>query len=179
MPGQPPPHPPGRPARIPILVAAGTPLQRNVAEVDTRTLAVQAMDQALRNAAAIEEMSASRAVTLAPPAPAAEGQPAAPEGLPPMRPPASSVHEWSPMLAEADRILAERMRDPKDRMDSMRARAIAKEVVEGVKTAEDAASFRGLKQGSKKLLFQALSLLVAAGVGAAIAGFGSCFHGGH
>ena len=71
-----------------------------------------------------------------------------------MQPEESSYHNVHEMMAEAGDILYRRMKDPRDRMDSDRVRQITSAVLESAKNAEDAASFRKLKKGSKKVALE-------------------------
>ena len=57
----------------------------------------------------------------------------------------SSWHDYDQAIMDARAELARRVKDPKDRLDSIRAREIAEEVVKGVKTADDAQTFRLIK----------------------------------
>lgn len=84
----------------------------------------------------------------------------------------SSQHDWDPLLVEAGAMLAQRVKDPRDRMDSDRARAIAKEVLVAAATADDAASFRSLKSRGQKIAWTALKTLLTLAVGAAAAHYG-------
>lgn len=56
--------------------------------------------------------------------------------LGPMRERESSYHDWDAELAEMDRILKTRVKDPRDRMNSERAKAIAREAVAVAKGEE-------------------------------------------
>jgi hypothetical protein len=84
----------------------------------------------------------------------------------------SSHHDWDPLLVEAGAMLAQRVKDPRDRMDSERARAIAKEVLVAAATADDAASFRSLKSRGQKIAWTAVKTLLTLAVGAAAAHYG-------
>jgi hypothetical protein len=73
----------------------------------------------------------------------------------PMRPEESSYHNLHDMMVEAGDILYKRMKDPRDRMSSDRVREITEAVIENVKVAEDAATFRKLKKGGKHIVLEA------------------------
>ena len=81
--------------------------------------------------------------------------------VPPMRDPESSWHDWDEALATARAELSRRVKDPKDRLDSIRAREIAQEVVRGVKTADDAQAFRVIKSRGWAVTLEVLKWLVA------------------
>jgi hypothetical protein len=83
----------------------------------------------------------------------------------------SSHHDWDPLLVEAGAMLAQRVKDPRDRMDSDRARAIAKEVLVAAATADDAEAFRSLKKRGSKIAWEVAKAVVVAAVGAAITYF--------
>jgi hypothetical protein len=83
-----------------------------------------------------------------------------------------SSHEWDEMLAKAGQELSRRVKDPRDRLSSDRAREIAKEVIESTKTADDAKSFRTWKSKGQKIAWGAVKALVAAAIGAAAAHYG-------
>jgi hypothetical protein len=70
------------------------------------------------------------------------------------------------ILSEAGANLHNRVKDPKDRLDSMRAREIAKEVVEGVKTADDATAFRTWKKRGGAVAFEIVKVLIVLAIGA-------------
>ncbi len=98
------------------------------------------------------------------------------ERLPSMRHEMPSSHEWDEMLVKAGTVLSQRVKDPRDRLDSNRARAIAEEVIKGAKVADDAQAFRGLKSRGQKIAWDIIKLLVATAVGALGAHYG--LHGG-
>jgi hypothetical protein len=83
-----------------------------------------------------------------------------------------SSHEWDRMLIEAGQRLSQRVKDPQDRLDSNRARSIAKEVIEAAKTADDAAAFRKIKVSGWKIALEVLKVIAAALVGGAGVHFG-------
>jgi hypothetical protein len=65
----------------------------------------------------------------------------------------ASHHEWDRILTRASADLTRRVKDPRDRLDSDRAREIATEVVKRVQTDADAAAFRGIKSKGWKIVF--------------------------
>lgn len=92
--------------------------------------------------------------------------------LGPMREEIPSSHEWNEELRNAGVILSQRVKDPKDRLDSQRAREIAREVIEGAKTADDARAFRALKSKGWSVALEILKLVIVALLGAAAAHYG-------
>lgn len=92
--------------------------------------------------------------------------PGAPIPTVPAAPPVPSIpaereshHDWDDILQQAARTITERVKDPKDRLDSKRARAIAEEVVSSAKTASDAASFRAIKSNGVRWALEALKYI--------------------
>ena len=88
-----------------------------------------------------------------------------------------SKHEWDEILVKAGEELSRRVKDPKDRIDSIRARQIAQEVYQSATTANDAHAFRALKSGTGKVLLEVLKWLVAFAVGLLAARYGLHFGG--
>jgi hypothetical protein len=85
---------------------------------------------------------------------------------------AISSHEWNKALEEAGAVLSQRVKDPHDRLDSARAREIAREVVSGAKTAEDAQSFRKLKSRGWMIAVEIAKILGGVLLGALAARYG-------
>lgn len=97
------------------------------------------------------------------------------EGRP--REPLASSHEWDELLAVAGHELSKRVKNQRDPLDSDRARQIALDVVETVKTSNDAKAYRALKSKGAKITFSVLKWLAIALLGFATSHFG--LHGGH
>ena len=89
-----------------------------------------------------------------------------------MRAPAASHHDWS-VDGRVDRILTDRVRDPRDPMTSDRAAAIATQVIEAVKNADDAKELHVRKDRLARILAEVLVglILFAAGLFAAKLGW--------
>lgn len=83
-----------------------------------------------------------------------------------------SSHEWNELLVKAGEELSKRVRDPHDRLDSTRAREIAKEVVQGAKTVSDANAFRALKSNGWKISLEVLKWVVGVAGGYIAARYG-------
>lgn len=84
----------------------------------------------------------------------------------------SSWHEWDADFIKAAAELSRRVKDPKDRLDSVRAREIAQEVVTGTKVAEDAKSFRIIKKVGWRGALEIGKWILAAAAGAFGAKYG-------
>jgi hypothetical protein len=80
---------------------------------------------------------------------------------PPVRPPLASGSDWNLVLAEAGAELSKRVRDPRDHLDSNRARAIAQEVYKTARDAEDAESMRGLRTRRWTVRDQIIAAVIA------------------
>lgn len=174
-------HQPPRPPKPPQWVGDGT-TRRNVADMTDRAVAILALDTALRQEnqestyaqgahlkahadlenrlAALEKGRGHAAipppaeeihVSVAPPARDSES-------------PRDSSHEFDEQMLAAARTLYERAKDPKDRLDSIRARQIAKEVVEATKIADDAKAFKIWKSRAAKIAFEIAKILVPSAV---------------
>lgn len=89
--------------------------------------------------------------------------------LGPMRQPADSVTD---LLQATGEVLSHRAKDPRDKMDSDRAKAIAREVYEASKNAEDAAALRGWRKRGWGIALEIVKVVIAAAVGAAAVKFG-------
>lgn len=89
--------------------------------------------------------------------------------LGPMRAPTDSV---SDLLAATGEVLSHRARDPRDKMDSDRAKAIAREVYEASKNAEDAASLKAWRGRRWGVALEVFKVVIAAAVGAIVAHYG-------
>jgi hypothetical protein len=87
-----------------------------------------------------------------------------------------SSHEWDEMLVKAGALLSQRVKDPRDRLDSNRAKEIAEGVILAAKTADDAKAFRSLKSRSRKIAWAIVKGLVTLALGALAARYG--FHWG-
>lgn len=87
----------------------------------------------------------------------------------PMRAPSDSV---SDLLAATGEVLSHRARDPRDKMDSERAKAIAREVYEASKNAEDAQALRGWRKRGWGIALEVVKVVIAAAVGALAVKFG-------
>ena len=83
-----------------------------------------------------------------------------------------SSHDWTELMSVASGTLSKRVKDPRDRLDSERARKIALEVVEGVKTVDDAQAFRTLKSRGRGIAVEALKAIAMAIGGAVAAHYG-------
>jgi hypothetical protein len=105
--------------------------------------------------------------------------PLQPGEMPPMRPEQGSSHEWDQILASASGELTRRVRNPNDRMTSDRAKALAKEVFQGVKLAEDAATFRAIKSKGWSTAFEILKWVALLAAGGLAARYGLPVPGGH
>lgn len=80
-----------------------------------------------------------------------------------------SSHDWNKLLEDAGTALSKRVKDPRDRLDSDRARKIAEEVVQGVKTADDAKAFRTWRSRGMSIAIETLkgvAILIAGAVAA-------------
>jgi hypothetical protein len=88
------------------------------------------------------------------------------------REPLQSSHDWKTLMSEAGDALSKRVKDPRDRLDSDRARQIALEVVEGVKTVDDAKAFRTWKTRGRGLIIEAVKGVAIAVAGAVAAHYG-------
>lgn len=97
------------------------------------------------------------------------------EGRP--RDPLQSSHEWTELLTEANDLLSRRVKDKKDALSSDRARAIAKEVVESVKQADDAKAFHTWRSRGSKIAFEVIKWFVIWALGVGSYHFG--LKGGH
>ncbi len=73
----------------------------------------------------------------------------------------SSWHDYDQAIMDARAELSRRVKDPKDRLDSIRAREIAEEVVRGVKTADDAQTFRVIKSRGWSVALEVAKWLAA------------------
>jgi hypothetical protein len=99
---------------------------------------------------------------------------------PSYRPAQQSSHEWDEMLVKAGHQLSERVRDPRDRLDSNRAREIAQEVLSASTTAADAKAFRTWRTRAGGLVFEVAKWGAVAGVGGLIHWILALLkHGGH
>lgn len=78
-----------------------------------------------------------------------------------------SSHDWNELLTNAGSVLSQRVKDPRDRLDSNRAREIAKEVFEGAKVAEDAKAFRTWKSRGVKVVLEIAKWVIPIAVGLA------------
>jgi hypothetical protein len=195
---------PRPPSRIPEWIGDETSRQ-DVAAVSDRGVAVKALDSLLRTGTALKrhsdefrafrkEYTDDKAVLMKeladygrrvavlemsqpndPPGDHSTDRPPAHEAS--YRAEAQSSHEWDELLHKAGTVLSQRVKDPRDRLDSNRARQIAQEVIETTKTADDALAFRSLKSRGWQIVFEILKWLAAAGVGFATAHWG--LHGGH
>jgi hypothetical protein len=76
-----------------------------------------------------------------------------------------SSHEWDAILTRASADLTRRVKDPRDKMDSNRARTIAQEVVKSVQTDADAQAFRAMKSRGWAIAIEILKILAAAVIG--------------
>lgn len=74
----------------------------------------------------------------------------------------TSSHDWTELLATAGKELTARVRDPRDKLDSSRARAIAAEVVEASKEAVELSTWRKLKGAGPWLLSAIAGAIVSA-----------------
>jgi len=83
-----------------------------------------------------------------------------------------SSHDWDAMLVEAGKALSARVKDPRDKLDSNRARAIAQEVVDAASTVQDAKTLRAWKTTGGKIAIETLKVLLAAAVGALAVHYG-------
>ena len=83
-----------------------------------------------------------------------------------------SSHDWTELMSEAGDALSKRVKDPRDRLDSDRARQIALEVVEGVKTVDDAKAFRSWKSRGRGLALEAIKAIAIAAASAVAAHYG-------
>jgi hypothetical protein len=180
-----------RPARTPEWVGEGD-LRQDVSSMTDRALLIKAIDEALHLRQELGRMvytldqlghrvavleSARPAPLVASLVPLAESGPTERPPLPPplpieVRDREHSSHEWDALFVQAGQVLSERVKDPRDRLDSKRARAIAKEVVEGVKEADDAKAFRTWKSRSLAIGFEVLKFVAAAAAGALAARYG-------
>src|SRR5580698_6444654 len=128
-----------RPQRAPELVGEAAE-HRDVSGLSDRGVAIMALDVALRTSIAIRRLTDKFTVflrtrdedqvILLKELPALGGRVAAlesarREGLPSVRPEASSWHDWDESLTKAAAVLSQRVKDPHDRLDSVRAREIA------------------------------------------------------
>lgn len=84
----------------------------------------------------------------------------------------SSYNVLDATMREAVDTLYARAKDPRDKMDSERARAIAKEVVETARDAADAKELRAWRTRRWSMLLKIVEVLIAAAVGAAAAHYG-------
>ena len=88
-------------------------------------------------------------------------------------PPREELGSFADLDAEADafkRTLRERIRDPKDRLTSDRARAIVRETVEMAKVVEDATILRRIRSGMGSIFYELLKSSIIAIV-FSVAGF--------
>jgi hypothetical protein len=83
-----------------------------------------------------------------------------------------SFHEWNDLLAKAGAALSQRVKDPKDRMDSLRAAAIAKDVLAASQTESKAKAYDAWMNRSGKVAFEIVKLALAAGAGLLAAKYG-------
>jgi hypothetical protein len=92
----------------------------------------------------------------------------------PYREETPSYHDWNELLAKAGTQLSRRVKDPRDSLNSERAREIAQEVVKGTKTADDAQAFQLLKSRGWKIAIEALKWIAVATASIVAAKYG--FH---
>lgn len=172
-----PPRPaPGKPPRLPQYVGDGDSRQ-DVAGLTDRAVAIKGLDLALRLKETGQKSATTEAalqVTIADlEKRLSEVENVSRDGA------FQSRHEWDEMLVAAGHELSKRVKDPRDRLDSSRAREIAAEVVENAKIAADAKAFRGLKHGTQKVLWEVAKGLSYAGGGGAVIHWLVGMIGGH
>lgn len=155
--------------------------RRNIAELDDRGVAKQALDVGLRIISSLRRHSDEVRRFLDDTAKRDEAILKDLTGLRrrvdslelgPVRDEAISHHDWNEAFEQAGREISRRVKDPKDRLDSERARAIAQEVVEGAKTVNDAKMFRWLKAQTGTWGLEALKWLALLLAGAIAAHYG-------
>jgi len=92
----------------------------------------------------------------------------------PYREESPSYHDWNELLTKAGSELSRRVKDPRDSLNSDRAREIAAEVVRGAKTVDDAQAFRLLKSRGGRIALEALKWISVAAASIIAARYG--FH---
>jgi hypothetical protein len=86
--------------------------------------------------------------------------------LPPMRAESPSSSELIEMFANAGKTLTDRIKDPRDSLNSDRARKIAGEMIEQAKVADDASAFRKWRARGGSVVFEVVKLALAVAVAA-------------
>ena len=95
------------------------------------------------------------------------------------QPERKSYHEWDQILGSVSGELARRVKDPRDRMTSDRAAAIAKQVFKQVKTDEDAQTLRTIKSKGWSTALEIAKWVALLAAGALAAHYGLPVPGGH
>jgi hypothetical protein len=71
--------------------------------------------------------------------------------------PEISSHDWNALLREAGHELSKRVQDPRDHLDSDRAKAIAREVYQASRTEDDLKAYRAAGARVWKIAFALMS----------------------
>jgi hypothetical protein len=170
---------PGKPPTLPQYVGDGD-YRFDAAKLSDRGIAIKGLDLILRLQHSMqvhsgEFMSFKKAVeddkiALLKMATEYEYRLSALEGRP--REALASSHEWTELLTAAGQELSKRVKNPRDPLDSDRARHIAQEVIETAKTAADASAYRTLRSRGAKILFAVLKAIAIAALGFGASHFG-------